>query len=155
MSVPPMPKSPITLLGEGIAASRWLKDVKVQTGAVNLARQLPPPRIVLVPTSGDIVDSLNNAMTCDVKQNVVARIWGRSDDEAWYLLRCFLQAMQECATNGGASWDATKVDWDSEPDTSTQGQAVNVTVVPTLAVVPVNETTTVEILAVNQNITNE
>jgi hypothetical protein len=159
------PLSPPSLFAAGIAAAPVMTSaasvlelggaaVPVRFGKNFLGTPEPPPRVVIVPTDGDFIEGLDNRNLADLPLSLVARIWGRTFDEAWYLMRVFAQAALETTENGGNAWDITKASFDDVPDLAAQGYALNVTIVPRFAVAPISSTTTVEIETVNQSITN-
>ena len=137
-----VPKSPITVLGEALAAADSLKalHVKVLVGAKALPLTGAPPRIVIFPTTGALHTARKVPLAIvDNDQQLVAHLWGESIDHAWAILQALMQALEQQArgtTSAGAFYDVQSLVWDVAPDTTQQGQALEVTIKVPMAIEP-------------------
>lgn len=121
-------KSQLTVLAEALAQSDALDGEvnSVTAGKNELAMQRAPRRIVLIPTTGKYESASKKPSLLDNEQEVVARCWGLSFDDAWVLHDLFFRAMREQADAGGLFWKAIGVSWDTDPDTGQLGHAFEV-----------------------------
>jgi hypothetical protein len=146
-------KSQITLLSEAVGKASVMRGIPVLLGAEMLAVQGGAGRVVLIPTGGQFKRPFDSRARRDLDQTLIAHVWGRSIDDTLLIVRRLLQAVDEAP---GLAWDARSMDWDDTPDSSKQGQVAIVTLIATIALLPVEvETTTVEIEEVDLRILNE
>lgn len=127
----PAPKSPLTLLLEGLQGSASLKNTaKIFLGRNRLAEAGAPGRIVMYPADGVLGPAANLVSTIkDLNPLQVAfRLWGKNIDEAWMLRTLLLQGIEEFAKTGGPYFQSQGESWDAVVDTAQQGEALEVTI---------------------------
>ena len=127
----PAPKSPLTMLCEGLQGSASLKNTaKVLLGRNELAKAGAPGRIVMYPADGVLTPPANIAETIkDLNPLQVAfRLWGKNIDDAWLMRTMLLQGIEEFAKAGGPFFQSQGESWDTVVDTAQQGEALEVTI---------------------------
>lgn len=133
----PSPPSPVSVLAQKLSQAPTLKGfAKVLVGKNALPLGRSPPSVVIYPWSGGYTDPQDNVDSfADVDLKLAARLWGRSDDEAWDLRARFIAAMWWQAigdpTNpddsvAGVFFKLVDETWDITPDTAAQGQELEV-----------------------------
>lgn len=133
----PAPKSPITLLAESLNAAPTLKGfAKVLAGKDKLAAGRSAPSIVIYPWTAGYRDSMDNVDSfVDVDLQLAARVWGRNIDETWDLRARLIAAMWAQGIGdpnnpddsvAGPYFKFLDETWDIVPDTSQQGQELEV-----------------------------
>lgn len=107
--------------------------IRVALGRQELARTTATRRIVFVPVDGPYMppDRERERHTAapvlaTVDQAMVARIWGASIDDAWDIQQRLFQALNEYVAAGGYRFRHEGHQWDTDPDTSEQGEALQV-----------------------------
>jgi len=129
------PTSPLTTLAVALREASTLKGAaQVLAGADKLAVQGAPPRIVLFPLQGQYESATDNSALRDLELQIAARIWARDIDGAWDLQVRLLQALEEQGAAAGLYWRLGSCAWDTEPDTTRQGQELEVIFTVRLAV---------------------
>lgn len=142
--------SPITQFVLDLADESALKSagVKLLLGRAELARTTAARRIVWVPVGGpyaapDTERERHSAapVLAVVRQTMVGRIWGESIDDVWDIHQRLLQALNSYVAAGGVRFDHEAIQWETEADTSEQGEALEVKIVLRLPVTRAAEST--------------
>ncbi len=126
----PSPQSQITQFYNLLRATAALNGVKFLLGARHLADQGAPPRIVMFPVEGPVDTALNNVTAIrDVARLFAVRCWGKDFDEACDLEQRFCQGLVEQAKlDVSYFWKTQSETWNTDPDTSRQGEEVELLV---------------------------
>jgi len=127
----PSPKCPITLLADFLEQTPHMRGVKLIPGAKRRADAGSPRRINIFPAEGKGLAALRpESAIRDVNLDVVCRCWGKDYDEAWEVRRLLLMALEDQGQGSEDSffWQFDSEAWEMSPDTSRQGEEVNVVV---------------------------
>lgn len=130
----PSPRSDLTLFGMSLqATSSMLGFARVLVGKNELPKQGAPERVVIFPvgavngTADDRTVSVSSAWML-----ITGHFWARNPDVAFDLRTRFFQALRIQADAGGYFWksaDGENERWDTQPDTSEQGQEFELDIV--------------------------
>lgn len=113
----------VRLLGE---ASRIKGFVEVYSNPADLARTTATGRIVIYPEDGDLLARNKAPAPLDCDLRCVAELWGDSRAHCWLLLRRLVHGVKEIARGSGPLVRWEKVNYDTDVDSSKQGQALSV-----------------------------
>lgn len=128
-------KSQPVLLFEAVRDDERLaaNGVTVLFGRRELASEAGPPRVVFVPRTGNHLAASHQAEVDygtrvdigDVVLQIDAHVWGTTFDQAWYVRRLLMSAVEAYSTDA----DKVKIafsgeDWTDDEQTAQEGDAV-------------------------------